>query len=147
MQQDLNLFETSLDETAKAHLLETTRWTKFIGICSVVMLALTVLYMIMTSMVLNKALGNNSEYEGIFGMMMTVMTIIMVGLYFYPIYALLKFSSSMKKGIQGNNQELINDGFRYQKNMFRYTGILLIISLICILLSVIVGGVGLMTGM
>lgn len=71
MQQDLNLFETSLDETAKAHLLETTRWTKFIGICSVVMLALTVLYMIMTSMVLNKALGNNSEYEGIFGMMMT----------------------------------------------------------------------------
>jgi uncharacterized membrane protein YidH (DUF202 family) len=147
MQQDLNLFETGLDETAKAHLLETTRWTKFIGICAVVILAITVLYMIITFMTLNKAMGNNSEYEGIVGMVMTIATLIMIGLYCYPIYALLKFSSCMKKGIQSNSQELINDGFRYQKNMFRYTGILLIISLVCILLSVIVGGVGLMAGM
>ena len=110
------------------------------------MLGFTVIYIIVASLSLSRAIGDNSQYEGVVGMVMTVMTIVMVGLYFYPIYALLKFSSCMKKGIHNNNQELINEGFRYQKNMFRYTGILLIISMACILLSIIVGGVGLITG-
>ncbi len=150
-QQDLNLFETGLDETAKAHLLETTRWTKFIGICAILILILFSAYTLFTMRYLSAAMANSgnsgvSDFGGVAGIVSTITILVMIALYFYPIYALLRFSSYMKKGILSNNQELINEGFRYQKNMFRYTGILLIISLVTILLSFIIGGAGVLTG-
>lgn len=146
-QQDLNLFETSLDETAKAHLLETTRWTKFIGICAILIVILFAAYTLFTLRYMSAVMANSgaSDAGGVAGTVTTVAIVVMIALYFYPIYALLRFSSRMKKGIQGNNQDLINEGFRYQKNMFRYTGILLIISLVLILLSFIIGGAGMLT--
>ena len=145
-QQDLNLFETGLDETAKAHLLETTRWTKFLAICYVIFLFFILAYLIFMVVYFGSIMGGNEELGSIFGAVIGAFAIIGIGFNVYPIYALFKFSSCMKKGIQSNNREMINDGFRYQKTMYRYLGILTIISLILTLLSFILGGVGSITG-
>lgn len=143
-QNDLNIFETKLDETAQAHLLETARWTKFLGICYTILMVLCLVYFIFIAMYIGQFAGANNDIAGMTTMAMTIGSLFSVGLCIYPIYALLKFSSVMKKGIQMNNQELINDGFRYQKTMYRYLGILTIISLFLILISFILGGIGMM---
>lgn len=141
-QQDLNLFETQLDETAKAHLLETTRWTKFLGICSLIFTILLLLYFVFAGAFMGSIMGGGgAELGNAFGIIFIVIALFATGLSVYPIYALLKFSSCMKKGIQNNSQELINDGFRYQKTMYRYLGILTIIYLALILLSIVLSGI------
>lgn len=135
--QNQDLFDLRLDETAKAHLLETTRWTRFLAICSIFFMIMFSLYALystyLTYSLAQVDVGNALLVAG--GFMLLAST-----LYFYPIYALIKLSSCFKKGIQTGNQDLVNEGFRYQKAMFRYTGILTIISIVLMLLSIIRGG-------
>jgi hypothetical protein len=58
-----------------------------------------------------------------------VVYILVVCLYFYPVFALLKFSNLIKPAVQAANKEQFNNAFRYLKNMFKYIGILTIIFL------------------
>ncbi len=140
MQQEVNIFESSMDETAKAHLLETTRWTKFLAIMGFIATAfiiLMALFMLMFGAVL-------PSYSGVGAVGSALYFLVMAALYFYPAWALIRFSSLMKRGINTNNQEMINDGLRHQKNMYRYLGILTIILLVFVLLMFVIAGVGIM---
>lgn len=133
-QNNTPIFESNgLDETAKAHLLETTRWTKFLAIMGFIssgLLVLAALAMLVTK----------SYLSGI-GIGMAFYYVILAGIYIYPVICLFRFSRLMKEGIHSQNQELITEGFRYQKNMYRFIGILMIIFLLLALLGVVFGGI------
>ncbi|WP_118950068.1 DUF5362 family protein [Taibaiella helva] len=142
LQQNPDLFETGLDETAKAHLLETTRWTRFLAICFIFIMVLSGIYIVMATYTTSAM----AQIETSLAVIISVIVIvILAALYCYPIYALFRFSSRMKQGIQNNNRDLINEGFRYQKTLFRYMGILTVVSIALMLLSVILGGIRTMT--
>lgn len=142
LQQNPDLFETGLDETAKVHLLETTRWTRFLAICFIFILVLSGIYIVMATYTTSAM----AQIETSLAVIISVIVIvILAALYCYPIYALFRFSSRMKQGIQNNNRDLINEGFRYQKTLFRYMGILTVVSIALMLLSVILGGIRTMT--
>lgn len=143
-QHDLNVFETKIDESAKAHLLETTRWTKFIAIMGFILIGL---FLLLAITILASGPMMSSSPGALGADLNTGMGITYIAItffYVYPIYALLKFSRSMKRGLNNGNQDLINEGFRYQKAMYRYIGILTIISLFLMLISVIMGGLGIL---
>jgi hypothetical protein len=140
-QKNIDIFSSGLDETAKAHLLETTRWTKFLAIASFIGLGLMILSGIFLASFVSTYSTTNSYSEGS-GILVGYVIVALI--YFYPLFALLKFSSNMKNGILTNNQELINEGFRYQKGMFRYIGIVMIIGLFFFLLAMMFGGLGLL---
>jgi len=142
LQQNPDEFETGLDETAKAHLLETTRWTRFLAICFIFIMVLSGIYIVMATYTTSAM----AQIETSLAVIISVIVIvILAALYCYPIYALFRFSSRMKQGIQNNNRDLINEGFRYQKTLFRYMGILTVVSIALMLLSVILGGIRTMT--
>lgn len=133
------IFENGMDETAAAYLLETTRWTKFLGIISIIFSALMLLVAV-TQMYAASQYSDVSSPEAAGVMVGKLLYFVLVAcFYIYPAIALLKFSSCMKRGIPDRNQALINDGFRYQKNFFRYIGILTIIALALILLAAFFG--------
>ena len=138
-QHKLNVFETGgLDERSKAYLLETTRWTKFLAIMGFIFIGLMIiiaLIFLVAGSALSAYAGGGLALLGATGG--SIFMLIMIGLYVYPVYALWKFSTNMKSGINTANQEQIVEGFRYQKNMYRYMGILMIIVLAFYLLSII----------
>jgi hypothetical protein len=145
-QNESNIFEHGLDETAKAHLLETTRWTKFLAIMGFIFTGLLIIvaFAMMGSGSLLSAFSPGLAGAGM-GLGMGIAYLFVALIYLYPAYALFKFSSCTKKGINTGNQELINDGFRHQKNMYRFFGIMLIILIIVYLLAFVLIGVNLAT--
>lgn len=140
-QQNLNVFETGgLDERSKAYLQETTRWTKFLAIMGFIfvgfMLIAAILFLIVGSAT-SAYSGSSLEALGSTGLF--VMYLLIAAFYFYPAYALWKFSTNMKSGINTDNQEQIIEGFRYQKNMYRFIGIASILSIALFLVAILFG--------
>jgi len=122
------IFEsTGLDDTARYYLLDTVRWTKFLAILGFVFtgffLVVALLIIVIGKSFMNLSSGYQSTLTGGIGLIY----IAVAGIYFYPVYALLRFSSCMKKGIMNDDRVLINNAFRYQKLMYKYIGILMII--------------------
>lgn len=132
--QNLNIFENGLDERSSAYLLETTRWTKFLAIMGFIFIGFMLL-VIALMMFVNasdlKAIGGIPSYVGILMIMFYVLIAVALLL---PAVSLLKFSTNMKTGIQTKNIELVSEGFRHQKNLFKYTGIITIILIVINLL-------------
>ncbi len=143
-QHNLNVFENGgLDERSRAYLLETTRWTKFLSILGFIVIGLMfigMLIMLVAGSAVTAYSGSSAAFGGMVGG--TLVFIVIIALYVYPIYALWKFGTNMKSGINTNNQEQIIEGFRYQKNMYRFMGILTIIVLAFYLLAMLFGGLG-----
>jgi hypothetical protein len=146
-QNDTNIFEHGLDETAKAHLLETTRWTKFLAIMGFIF---TGLFIIVALAVMTMG-SMFSSYPGMgglgagMGIGIGFVYLVVAVIYLYPVYSLFKFSSCMKKGIHTGSQDLITDAFRYQKNMYRFIGIIMIILIVVYLLIFVLVGVNIAT--
>jgi hypothetical protein len=70
--------------------------------------------------------------------MATFLTYVTISLlYFYPIWALFKFSALSKQSIATQNQHLFNEGLRYLKNMFKYMGIVTIIGFVLVGLLIV----------
>ena len=144
--QDLNIFENGLDERSKAYLLETTRWTKFLAILGFIAIGFILLVAI------GMLGGADSTYSsaGLFATLgrvgFFIYFLVISVVYFFPAYFLMKFSNSMKSGIQTNNVENITEGFRHQKNLFKYMGILAIIAIALVLVVFIFAGVLASTG-
>jgi hypothetical protein len=139
-QQDLNIFENGLNERSKAYLLETTRWTKFIAIMGFIGIG----FMIIGGLVIanvSALSGTENRYAGLGAATLGVTYIVLAALYFFPIFLLYKFSKSMKQGIADNNMELITDAFRYQKNLYKYMGIFMIILIAFSLIMIVFAGV------
>lgn len=129
-----NIFNLVIDEEGKAQLLETARWTMFLSIIGFVILALLILAGIFFGIVLSAASG----MAGINGMMgmpagaggaVIVFYLLMALFYFFPTYFLYKFSALIKPAILSNNQEQFNLALSYQRRMFKFFGILMIIVL------------------
>ena len=134
------IFEnTGLDDTARYHLLETVRWTKFLAIIGFVITGLFLVAALFIVIIGKSILAMTTEYPGGLAAGMGIIYIIAAGIYFYPVYALFKFSACMKKGILNDDRQLINDAFRYQKLMYKYMGILMIIVLGFYLLAFVAG--------
>ncbi len=144
--QNLNIFENGLDERSKAYLLETTRWTKFLAILGFISIGFILLFAI------GLLGGSDSTYSanGIFATLgkvgFFIYFLVIAVVYFFPAYFLMKFSSSMKLGIQTNNIENVTEGFRHQKNLFKYMGILAIVGIALVLVIFIFAGVLASTG-
>lgn len=136
-QNNADIFENGLDQTARTYLLETTRWTKFLAIIGF----LTSLCFFLFGILYLYANGNFGTSYGMgVSIGQLIYFLLMASLYIYPAYALLKFSSLMKSGIHTNDQDRINNALRFQKNLYRYMGIMTIIGLVLILLLFLFAG-------
>lgn len=125
-----DIFNLEVDEYGKSTFLEMTRWTKFLAILGFVMIGLLVLFGVgMAMMAGTLSQLSNSPMPAGGGMAFMIGTLFIVGIYIYPIYALLKYSTGMKLAMNTNSKEQFNSAIGYLKNMFKYMGILAIIIL------------------
>ena len=139
-----SLFNLQVDETSKSHLLEAARWVKFLTIVSLIGMGLMLLIFIFAGAAVSSAYGNNSGMGALGAAGMIIMFIFIFAIYFYPIYAMLKFAYQVKAGLLTANQEQFNSGLGYLKGAFKYMGILMIIVLGLYALMFIFGALGAM---
>ncbi|HTM64831.1 MAG TPA: hypothetical protein VL093_00780 [Flavipsychrobacter sp.] len=139
-----DLFNLTIDEEAKAQLLETVRWTKFIAIIGFVFLGLLLLlaiavgagFSMMTEVSGMRGLG------GALGVGMMIMYLLIALLYFFPIYYLYKYSILIKPAIHSGNQEQFNLALSYQRRMYKFIGVLFLILLVLYAIIFIFGIIG-----
>jgi len=140
--QPQGIFNLSIDEEAKAHLLETAKWTKFIAIIGFVFLGLLMLlglFMGFGLSSLTAIYGGDSGLGGSFGVGMMAIYFVIALLYFFPIYYLYKYSMLIKPAIHSGNQEQFNLALSYQRRMFKFIGIMFLIVLGLYALMFVVG--------
>jgi hypothetical protein len=137
LENNTNIFENGLDERSKAYLLETTRWTKFLAILGFISIGFLILMAFV--MLMSDSYSGLSYTLGKMGSFLYF--VIMAALYFFPAYSLIRFSGLMKSGLQTDNIESITEGFRHQRNLFKYMGIISIIFIVIILLAIILAGI------
>jgi hypothetical protein len=118
-----------VNAASEAYLLETARWGKFIGIVYSIILSFLVLFFpVMIKM-------SSAQYEqmgmpaGTISTVFFLVFLVIIGINFYPLYALIRSSVLVKRGIKNKDQEQFDKGLRFQKNLYKYLGILTMIVL------------------
>ncbi|MCE2742791.1 MAG: DUF5362 family protein [Fluviicola sp.] len=117
-----------IDNEVKGYLSETAKWAKFLavlGYIGLVFMGIGVLSMLFLANRFQSMPGGNVSTMP-FGIM-AIVYIVMIVLYFFPVYYLGKFASNMKNGIYLNNQLSVNEGFEYLKSHYKFLGIFAIV--------------------
>jgi TRAP-type C4-dicarboxylate transport system permease small subunit len=114
-----------------SYLLTITKWSKFLAIVGFVTIGIILLVMIGMSIGVG-ALGDafGSELNDGLGIFLMVFYIIILGLYIYPVWHLYKFSQLGRQGLENNDGDLLNLGFKHLKNCFVFIGWITLILLI-----------------
>ncbi len=149
--ESTSIFALSVDAAARENLLSAGKWARFIGITVGILMGLVVLVLLVIGaafpVIFSKlSPGASALPSGFMMVAMIFYAVIIVGIYFYPLYALIKFGALMKSALAVDSQEKFNASLSYLKGHLKYIGILLIIGLaFYALVIVLVLGAGLMS--
>jgi hypothetical protein len=150
-QRSGGIFNLEIDENAKSNFLDMARWTKFLAILGLVVQGLVLCLGVFLSLFLTniaETYGGPSASAianmGALGpIAIVVFFLVIIGINIYPIYALLRYSACIKIAINTDNKEQFNRAIKYLKWMFKYIGVLAIITLVIygleILFAIIAG--------
>jgi Family of unknown function (DUF5362) len=136
--EESDIFKLEIDPQAKRSFLEMARWTKFLAVLGFVFLSLMLTMGIFFAVFLRTFAENYGGMQaqaianmGAAGPIAVVaIFLIVIGVYFYPTYALFKYSQCIKVALNTDNKEQFNLAIKYLKNMFKYMGILMIAFLV-----------------
>ena len=137
---DKSLFDLSFDENTKQQLKGAATWG---GIAAIVAIIGAILSFI--NYFIQKNNVKSFQFEG-FPEMRTsqssgniVSSIITLALGIVLFYYLNKFSKSAKAGVDGSNQQMINEGLGSLSTYFKIIGVLLIIAIVFVCFALLIG--------
>ena len=122
---DEGLIKNEVDQQVFTHIHGTRKWTMFLSIAGFVFLGLFLL-VFLGMLVFNKDLSGTGA-----SIAMMVPMIVLLAVYFFPIYFLFQFSRLSKRAITENDTAVMSNAFKYLKFHYRYMGILFIL-IICL---------------
>lgn len=130
------IFKLEVDEHSKSSFLEMARWTKFLAMFTFVMMGLALAGGLIGGFILSRfsdAAGSSAPMAalGAAGPAVLVFLILVIaGIYFYPAFALYKYSTHIKTALSTDSKQEFNIAVKYLKNSFKYIGILFIVFII-----------------
>lgn len=144
--------QLQVDDTVRANMLEMGRWGKFLAIVGFISMGLMILMGLFMLTAMSKVtmpasefgdapMATGSAFGSMMGGAMFFIYIILAALYFYPTYALYKYSVLVKRGINTEDQFTFNKAFGYLRGCFKYLGILVLIMICIYAMFFIFGGV------
>jgi hypothetical protein len=134
-------FELQVNASAKGFLKEAAKWAYFLSILGYIGIGFIVLAAIFAGALfafignLNREMANVGLLGGGF---ISAIYLIIAALYFFPIYYLNRFASTLKSALRDNNSETLANSFEYLKSHYKYIGILAVITL-CFYALIILG--------
>jgi len=113
-----------LTDNSLIFMTEIVKWAKFLAICSFVglgMMGLAGVAMII--------LQFERQANGLSTVIMGLFYILMAVIYFFPAVYLYRFATASADAIEKLNEDTLEEGLENLKSLFRFTGILTIITL------------------
>ncbi len=128
--------DVHLSGQTRSILSTISKWTKFLSIVGFIMLTISVL-LILSAGTLITSVNRYMQVEGFypynpgtFEWTYAIMYLIVIAIYFIPVYYLYKFSVRIKEALATNNDVTLTEAFKYLNSHYTWFGILTIIGLI-----------------
>lgn len=124
--------------SVRQDLLETAKWGKFLGIVGFVGVGILVV-LSLGVMVAGSSLSQFTNFPvplSLYG----VIYLVFAALYFFPVYYLYGFAKASKRGIESENESLLEKGIADLRRLFKFMGIftIVILSLYALILVIVV---------
>lgn len=125
------------DDLLKSYLLETCKWAKVLAIFGYVGFVLMLIFSAV-SFFLPAWLFREIQQPEIPMGFIAPFYLIYAAIYFFPVHFLYLFSKKVKSGLLNDEKEVLTDGFKNLKYLFKFTAILSIIVLLLFALTTII---------
>jgi hypothetical protein len=135
------LEQLTITSTAKGFLKETAKWCKFLSVLGFVGLGL----LFLSSFFISSVYSNMPQAAAVpfnLGIVMTVVYILIIAIYIFPLYYLYQFSLKLKKALLSKDEKILADAFEMLKSHYKFIGVFTIIMLSIYLLAGILGIIG-----
>jgi hypothetical protein len=146
--------QSGLSNLDKDYLFTGAKWSRFLGIVGFVMsgfLAIAAFFIntLMNTLTAMSPMPGGGGFGGGMGAFITILYLGMAALGFLYASYMYNFGTKTKAAILSNDSELLTEGFKNLKSMFRFSGILTAIvlgfyavMLVFALIGVAIAGVG-----
>ena len=117
------------DRQTNGDLKETVKWTKLLAVFGFVFIAVLLVVGVLTSIVVS----NLAEYKSTIsipegtGTIVLIFFCVVAGLLFYPNFTLYRYSVTLSRSLGNSDPALYAKEVRHMRNMFKYTGIVVIV--------------------
>lgn len=132
--------EMKMNAQSLEHLKLTARWSQFLSILGFIGLGLMLIgvfgLMAMESQLNTYSRLNGSPFDSD---TLAVIYLVMIVIYFFPIYYLFQFSSKMKKALEMKDAITFTEATGFLKNHFQFVGICAIVVISLYALAFIIG--------
>ena len=108
------------DKKAVLQILEARKWTMFLSVAGFILMGLFLIIMLMVSAGFGQS---NSPYPAL----AIIPALVIMVIYFFPIYFLFKFSVISKQALTENSIYSLGDAFEYLKKHYQFMSVLMII--------------------
>jgi len=135
---------------AQKFLKSAANWARFLGILAfsaVFIVGMGVYILTLISSNLYKAQEDALAEAFMMTTVATIIFIVMTVIYFYALYKILKFSSTVKRAIRYNDSDTLTEAFEYLKSHYKSMGIMMLVGIILYILYSIVIGIIMLYGM
>lgn len=132
--QNLLSADIQVDSISHSHLKETAMWAKLLAIVGLVIsviLALVALFAGAAMETITAGIGGG-------GIFLSLVYLVIAGIYFALSLFMLRFSTKMKLALQTVDQQNFNDSLYNLKMVYRITGIIVIIYLALMVLGIVI---------
>jgi hypothetical protein len=137
------LEQLTITSTAKGFLKETAKWCKFLSVLGFVGLGL----LFLSSFFISSVYSNMPQAAAVpfnLGIVMTVVYILIIAIYIFPLYYLYQFSLKLKKALLSKDDKILADAFEMLKSHYKFIGVFTIIMLSIYILAGILGIMGIL---
>tara|TARA_R110001583_G_C5416188_1_gene387331 strand:- start:58 stop:507 length:450 start_codon:yes stop_codon:yes gene_type:complete len=117
--------ELVLEIQAEVYLRETRKWTKFFAILGFIFIGL----MALGSIGMFAASNYISAFTPVPMAGVGFLYLVIIGLYFFPIYYLLQFSNKAKEALISRSSQTLTEAMKYIKSHYKFVGIMTIVML------------------
>ena len=121
-----------LETNGLNHLKETRLWANFLAIAGFAFLGLALLMMVIAMS------ASAFDLVGRYEMLVIFPMILIIAVYFFPLYYLLMFSKYSRQAILNSDTSSMTLAFKYLKQHYRFMGILVIVFLSIYLIAFLV---------
>ncbi|GET29752.1 DUF5362 family protein [Prolixibacter sp. SD074] len=134
----------TLSDDALRQISQIAKWAQFLAIIGFVVAALIVVAgLFMGSfMSIFKEMSGNIQMPHMPFMALSVVYIILGGIYFIPSWFLYKFSTETRKALLGNDEEILTEALSNLRRTFKFLGIMTIVIIglyVLVIIAVMIG--------
>lgn len=114
-----------LNQQSKEFLNEAAKWATILSIIGFITIGLLVILSFSIGSIMASLPNNNL---GVSAQLISMVYLIIAGVYFIPVYFLFQFGVKTKKAIADNDTDLLTFGLKKLKSHYKFIGIVMIIA-------------------